>query len=264
MTPRPLVPDPHPAVTGTPHSHQEEAPMSRSALLRSARRATTVVVSTAALSAAVAMPSPAMAGSMFFSKTSGRTVSVQWLEVGALPSPIAGNIHVGEAFVEERSRGRAYAWGSVIDMTCPDGYIPERSPGGHSEPAPEHEPGQPPVDPNCTFEGMRFIDGGNLFLKMDRNLKKAHLTGTLAVHGESGTSTPPVDATWTGVGSITSGTSSGTYTDGYTTYSYRYSFTGREAVMSGRMGPMIFDDEPGETSSGQMGTYRSASRERTR
>lgn len=264
MTARPLSPEPRSAAAGSPHVPREEVPMSRSALLRSARRGATVAVSTAALSAAVAMPSPAMAGSMFFSKSSGRTVNVQWLEVGSLPAPIAGNIHFGEAFVEERSRGRAYAWGNVIDLTCPDGYIPERPGGGHGEPSPEHGPGEPPVDPNCTFEGMRFIDGGNLFLKMDRNLTTARLTGNLAVHGESGTSTPPVDATWTGVGSLSSGTDSGTYTDGYSTYSYRYSYTGRQAVMSGKMGPMVFDDEPGESSSGQMATYRSATRERIR
>lgn len=97
---------------------------------------------------------------------------------------------------------------------------------------------------------MRFIQGGSgLRFTIDRKLTRATLTGSLAVnsgHGEGPTGTPAVNIT-----------ESDSYTDGYGTSSYRYSFTGRDASIAAgsRIGPMIVDDEPGESSTGQLGTY---------
>lgn len=262
MTARPVAPDPQPAVAGSPHSLQEEAPMSRSPLVRSVRRGATVVASTAALSLVVAMPSPAMASSMFFSKSSGRTVSVQWLEVDHVEATGRDIYRFGDMTVEAGSGGRARAWGNIFDVDCPDGVVPERPGGGHGDEPPAEGP-EEPTEPVCTT-GMRFIKGGTLTLSMDRRLTKATLTGTLEVASHEGApARPRVDATWTGVGSAFSETRSGTYTDEYGTYRYRYSFTGRSAAVTGTMGPMNFTGDPDDQSTGLMGSYRNAERGRS-
>jgi hypothetical protein len=48
------------------------------------------------------------------------------------------------------------------------------------------------------------------------------------------------------------------------TFTYRYSFTGRSAEVTGKMGPMDFTDDDDDASTGQMGTYKDAYRSRTR
>ena len=57
-----------------------------------------------------------------------------------------------------------------------------------------------------------------------------------------------------------------TFTDEYGTYSYRYTFTGRDAVVTpvtSRIGGMVFDDEEGESSDAQLGRYRDSQRHRS-
>lgn len=204
---------------------------------------------------------PAQASSMFFSKSSGRTASVQWLEMGELPG-VVGNVHTGYLFVEELSRGSANVFGGVTDWTCPDGVLPGHG-GGHGEFEEE------PEGPQCTHEGERWIEGGDVAFTMDRKFSSATLTGTLNVvggHDGQVLGTPRVNITWIGVGDLYKSTESGRYSDGTSSYSYRYSFSGRDAVIAegSRIGVMIFDDEPGEFSFAEMGAYREASRERTR
>lgn len=234
-------------------------------LARSGRALGVVAAVTAAFMAV--STTPAAASSMFFSKSSGRMASASWLEVGTLPGGVPGNIHFGDMWVEELSRGSANVFGVVNDITCPAGVIPARPGGGHWE---EEEGG---LDPRCTDEGYRFIDGGNVTFTMDRKFRKATLTGTLNVVGGHGgdpeappsaPATPRVDMTWTGVGDTYTSVNSGRGSDGTSTWSYRYSFSGRDAVISGRIGAMIFDDHPAEWSFGQMGSYKSADRYRTR
>lgn len=217
------------------------------------RRAGTVLAALLTSLALVVTAAPAQAGSMFFSKSSGRMATLDWLEVGTLPG-VQGNAHLGTLFVEEQSRGGAYVFGYVLDLECPEGVTPGHG-GGHGE-------GE---EPSCTEVGFRFIDGGDVTFTMDRKFGKARLTGTLAV-SDHGTplGNPPVDITLTGVGNTYRSTDSGRYSDGTTSYSYRYSFTGRQASVSGRIGVMVFDDEPGEYSNAQMGAFRSASRDRIR
>ncbi|MGY1672217.1 hypothetical protein [Geodermatophilus sp. SYSU D00710] len=225
------------------------------------RRLGTVAVSAAALAVVVA-PSPALAGDLFFSKTSGTTASVTWLEVGELP-PAAGapgNAHFGDLFVDDLGNGRASVFGSVSDVECDDGVTPYLPGGGHGEPAPEDGP--------CRLLGVRFVEGGQVTFTMDRKYTTATLTGTLAVgsgHGETSTSAPPVSITWTGVGDTYSERRSGTIVDEFGTWTYRYDFTGREAVVApgSRIGPMVFDDEAGEYSESQLGRYRSSDRQRS-
>ena len=225
--------------------------MSRtSALRRAAVSGCAVIMAVGTVAAAP----PASAGSMSFSKSSGRMVSAEWLEMGELPGA-QGNAHFGNMQVIEMSRGRADIYGVVMDLQCPDGVIPT-PPGGHHGP---EEPANP-----CQVVDMRFIETGTARFTMDRKLSKATLTGNLAVVGHSGTGRPPVNMVLTGVGATTSSLETGRFADGTTSYSYRYSFTGRQATVSGSIGPMIFDNVPGEYSSAQMGAFRSLTRETTR
>jgi hypothetical protein len=229
-------------------------------------RLATVAVAAAAVPALVTAPASA-SGNMFFSKSSGTTVSTSWLEAGELPG-VDGNWHFGDLWVEATSRGRAQAFGAVFDVTCHDDvavpYNPGGGHGGHDFDAPP-----PEEEPACVLEGIRFLNAApsQLTLTIDKKLTKATLKGQLSVgdgHGSS-TAAPPVDIVLNGVGSTYSSTESGRYTDEYGTWSYRYSFSGRDAVVAAgsRIGGMIFDDEPGESSTARMGTFRSSSRSRS-
>lgn len=235
--------------------------MSRSSLRR---RLATVVAASAAV-AVLAAPSPALAGDFFFSKSSGTMVSTSWLEVGELPAAAnaPGNAHFGHLWVEDRGRGRADVFGTVFDVQCEDGVTPYNPGGGHGEHGEE-----PPEDGPCDLLGVRFIEGGTVRFTIDRKLTRATLTGRLDVgsgHGEPSTSPgPAVNITWVGTGATTTSRQSGSFTGEEGSSRYRYVFTGREAsVKAGsRIGPMIFDDEPGEYSESQLGRYRQSERMR--
>lgn len=221
----------------------------------SLRRLLTVAASTAALATAVAAPSPALAGEMFFSKSSSTVVTTSWLEVGTLPG-VRGNAHIGDLQVEDLGRGRARVFGFVVDLTCAPDQVPS-VPGGH---------GEPPAEDGCVVEGERFVEAGRVAFTIDKKLTTAKLTGTLAVSsGHGGTSAnPPVAITWTGVGPTFSEKVTDSGVDQFGTYRYSYSFTGRQAVVGAGslIGGMVFDDEAGESSQAQMGTQRSSSRSR--
>ena len=224
--------------------------MSRSSL----RRLATLATATAAV-AVVAAP-PVTAAERYFSKSSSTIVSTSWVEQGALPG-VAGNAHIGFMDVEDLGRGRARIFGVVFDLTCAPGQVPTLPGGGHGE-----EPGE--EENACTLEGERFLEGGTVTFTVDRKFTKATLTGELAVsagHGGS-TAAPPVNITWTGVGSLYTSRESGTFTDEFGTGTFRYTFSGRDAVVAAgsSIGAMGFDDEPGESSEAQMGTQRSSSR----
>ncbi len=198
---------------------------------------------------------PASASSMWFSRSSGTMANASWLEVGELPN-VPGNIHFGYLTIEDLGNGNAQIWGEVYDLTCPEGVIPEGPGGGHGE--------EEPVEPVCTDEGARFIDGGETTFRMDRKFSTATLTGTLNVYGHDGPlGAPAVDMTLTGIGSAYRSTESGTFSNGTETYSYRYSFSGRDATVAGRIGAMVFDNVEGEWSTAQMGSYRQMDRGRT-
>lgn len=232
--------------------------MSRSSL----RRLLTVAASTAVL-AGVAAPSPALAGDFFFSKSSGTQVFTSWLEIGDENDALAGNAHFGEMFVEDRGRGRAFVSATIFDVQCEEGvdpYLPDF--GGHGEGALD----EAPAEDQCSVVGLRFLHEEQVTFRIDRKLTSATLTGTLAVGDDHGgvTGSVPVDITWVGVGSTYSERMSGTFTDEYGTYSYRYTFSGRDAdvVEGSRIGQMVFDDEAGEGSQSHFGKYRESSRSR--
>lgn len=221
-------------------------------------------LTTAALSTVALVPSPALAGSMSFAKSSGTMADVSWLEVGTLP-PSAnadGNAHFGFLTVEQASRGRGDAFGVVFDAQCPEGG-PYVLPGfGHGVPHTAAKEGP------CTLVGVREMKGRGLAFTIDRKFTTATLSGTLSVgeHGSAAPGTPPVAITWTGVGAISTFTDSARYSNEFGTGSFRFTSTSRAAVVAAgsRIGPMVFDDEPGEQSESRLGSYRSVSRDRSR
>lgn len=224
-----------------------------------ARHLTVAAAAAFALLLALMSASPASASSMWFSRSSGSTANASWLEVGTLPGGVPGNIHFGSMFIEDLGNGRANVWGEVYDLTCDEGVIPDGpGGGGHGE-----EEG-PTAPEGCVHEGARFIEGGDVVFRMDRKLSKATLTGTLQVFGHDGPAgAPPVNMTLTGVGDSYKSVESGSYSDPYGSYSYRYNFSGRDATVSGYIGAMVFDNVAGEWSNAQMGSYRSVERGRS-
>ena len=229
--------------------------MSRSRL----RRTLAVAASGAAVTAAVAAPSPALAGELFFSKSSGTVASTSWLEIGELPTStgVQGNAHFGDLYVIDGGAGQApEVFGSVYDVQCKKGVTPYNPGGGH---------GEPDRNGPCQLVSTRWIEGGSLTFSVDRKLTKATLTGTLAVgtgHGDGPVGSPPVSITWTGTGETYSSRYSGSYVSEYGTETYRYSFEGRQATIAAgsKIGPMVFDDETGESSTAELGRFRSFDR----
>ena len=233
------------------------------------RRLLALSATTLGMTAAVAAPSPALAADLSFSKSSGTVASTSWLEIGTLPPSAGapGNAHFGDLRVEDLGRGRARAFGVVFDVQCEAGVTPYLPGGHHGEPEPFRAgPAEP--DEACTLELVRFVEGGpGLSFTIDRKLRTARLTGKLAVssgHGEGPVGAPPVDITWNGTGPTYSSTERGSYSGEDGTFSYRYSFTGRDAAVAAgsRIGPMVFDDEAGESSTSQLGKYREINRSR--
>jgi hypothetical protein len=189
-------------------------------------------------------------------KMSGRSLDIDWLEVGTLPG-VQGNIHFGYLGVQAAADGETFVFGVVDDLQCDEGFVPEGPGGGHG--------GE--EDFPCTSVGTRFIDGGAVTLTVDRKFTTGRLTGTLQVsdHDGTGLGNPPVDITLTGFGGTSSYMDRSRYTgpDG-SSFTFRSSSTRREATVQGRIGPMVFDDEAGEFSRASMGTFREGYRQRIR
>lgn len=206
---------------------------------------------------------PAAASSMGMFRSSGTVANASWVEFGILPG-IRGNAHVGSLAVDASSRTSTYVFGNVADWTCPAGQRPPE--GGHGHVLEDEPPPEP--ETNCTLESVRGIFGhpSMVSFSVDKRLTTARLTGNLSVsdHGTGSAASPPVDMTWTGSGPLYSSTESGSFTDGGSTYRYRYSFSGRDADVDGRIGAMGFSDDADDESSGQLGSYRSASKWRER
>src|SRR3712207_3580875 len=166
-------------------------------------RQTTATDAAAAL--AVAVPSPALAGDLFFSKSSGIQVTTTWLEIGELPEAAnaPGNAHFGDLYVDDLGNGRASVFGTVFDVQCDDGTTPYLPGGGHGEPAPEDGP--------CELLATRFVQGGQVTCTVDKKRTTARRGGTLAGgsgHGDT-TGSPAVDSRWTAIGDTGSERGSG-------------------------------------------------------
>lgn len=229
------------------------------------RPATAALAAAFAMVLAVGMALPASASSMWFYRDSGRFASASWLEVGTLPGGVPGNIHFGTLYVEDLGNGNANVFGDVLDLTCEPGVIPDRPGGGHGEEVGTLEGEEPQAPEGCEFAGGRFIDGGNVTFRMDRRLSSATLTGTLNVFGHDGPSgSPGVNMTFNGVSDTYKSVVTESFTDGTSTYTSRYTFTGRDGNVSGNIGAMIFDNVAGEWSESRMGSFRSVERGRSR
>jgi hypothetical protein len=196
----------------------------------------------------VATASTAVAGSKWSYRSSGSFASTSWVEMGEIPG-VAGNVHVG--WLDARGDQLVDVFGEVIDWSCPEGVQPPTGPGH----------GEEPEETECVLESQRFVfaDPARVTLTVDRKLASARLVGTLEVsdHGGETQASPPVDVTWTGIGTASRQTSYSTYTDDSgARFTTRSTETIRQGDVEGRIGAMVFDDEDGETSDGAFGTYR--------
>lgn len=223
-------------------------------MFRTVLRLAAVAAATAPLLVSTALP--ASAGSSYFSRTTGVAASTQWvqeLDLGAY-----GDWHVGQLYAYETSPGRADVFAFIDDYDCEPGAMPQ--PGGHGEEA-----------AGCTYVGARSLDGQGIGFTVDRKNARATLTGLLTARtagdphsGEGGTTIGqvPADFAWTAVDSAVRSTSTYRYRDNDgNSYSETYRSTSRRAVMSGRLGPMLF--EQAASSSGSIDSFSTSSRSRT-
>lgn len=193
--------------------------------------------------------------------SSGKQISIGWREVGRLPGGVLGNYHDGWLTVERASDGgEAYVFGDVTDFECPPGVTPDDGwGGGHGE-----EP-EEPEGPLCEVVASRTIEEGDLTVVADARNRNARITGTLAVtdHGTP-LGNPAVDIRLRGGKDTFADRWSNRYTEGGVVYSSTYSSHGRAATVTGRIGPMVFDDAEGEYSSATLATWSQVSRVRVR
>lgn len=193
--------------------------------------------------------------------SSGQSVSMDWLEVGRLPGGVLGNYHQGWLNVETPADGSGtYVYGHVVDYECPPGVTPDDGHGGHGEEGEEE-----PEGPFCEDVAYRSIEDGDLTVVADRRHRNARITGTLAVtdHGTP-LGNPVVDIRVKGGRDTFLERSTSRYRLGGVTYSSTYSQTGRMGTVTGRIGPMVFDDAEGEHSSARLSTWVEVSRVRVR
>lgn len=202
---------------------------------------------------------PVDAGSMYLSKTTGTNASAYWTQVdGTEPGTTTfGNVHVGFLDAYETGSGRGDVFVFIDDFDCAAGELPGG--GGHGD--------EPPSD-GCVYLGSRIGEGYGLDFSVDRKLNRASLVGRITMtsgggHGEPGNvvGQPPVDMTWTGTGTVASGSTTYRYRDGNTTYSGTYRSKSRQATLGGILGPMSFDPA---LSGGSMSTFSDFSKTRTK
>lgn len=228
------------------------------------RRLATALTATGAVLALTLTAAPSASAADFEppqnerNASSGRSISLDWMEVGRLPGGVLGNYHQGWLNVETPDDGSGtYVYGDVVDLECPPGVTPDDGWGGHGEKEPE--------GPFCEVVAYRTIEDGDLTVVADKRNRNARITGTLAVtdHGTP-LGNPAVDIRLTGGTGTFVDRYSSRYSDGGVVWSSTYSQTGRDATVSGRIGPMVFDDAEGEYSSARLSTWVEVSRVRVR
>jgi hypothetical protein len=126
---------------------------------------------------------------------------------------------------------------------------------------------EPPSDPSgCLFLQKRWLSGDGSSLELSFGKGTASLRGTLTVsdggHGGGEVGQAPVDTTWIQDGDATSLKRTESWSDGTYRYTSRVSGSSFQAAMSGSMGPMRFDDDEDDTSSGSASQWREQSRSR--
>lgn len=196
--------------------------------------------------ASLAMTLPAEAASRWMYKSSGESASAEWVEYGELAG-VGGNVHVGYLEAETSSDG-GEVWGKVIDYQCDEGETPGG--GGHGEHIAEYD--EEESEPECDVMSYRWMEGGDVTFEVDKKLNTARLTGTLWVDNHGSAATPPVDMTWTGTGDLSESIWYEKYSEGGSTYTYKYESTSREALVNGRIGAMGFTDDADDESWGSI------------
>lgn len=208
---------------------------------------------------AVAVATPAEAGSRWSYRSTDLTASASWMEMGTLPGGVAGNVHVG--FLEVSKSGWAY--GQVIDWTCPEGELPPSHGGGHGELAADdwEEP-----ETNCVAESFREIYGDGLDVRISKKLDAATVTGTLQVSDhETGTGgAPAVSMTFTGFGDVASSSWIEKGSEGTSSWVYKYESRTRQATVDGAIGAMGFTDDADDVSSASLAETKTYERGSTR
>jgi hypothetical protein len=225
-------------------------------MFRTILRVAAVAVATVPVLLTTAVP--ASAGSSYFSRTTGVAATTEWVQEFDFPGDLYGNWHVGQLYAYETSPGRADVFAFIEDFQCEPGAMPQ--PDGHGG-----------ATPGCTYAGSRQLDGQGIAFTVARKNARATLEGFLTARtagdphsGEGGTTIGQVPAnfTWTAVESAVRSTSTYRYRDSDGTYfSESFRSTSRRAEMSGRLGPMLFEEAA--SSSGSIESFTTSSRSRT-
>lgn len=212
-----------------------------------------VAVAAAAVPALLTTTAPAHAGpDSFFSRTSGVAATAEWTQYFDFPQPEYGNVHVGYLNAFETRTGVASVWAWIQDFECPEGVFP----GEHGE------------ENGCEYTGTRQLFGEDVPFTVGRRASTATLKGSLTAvsgdpHSPDGPTTigqVPADFTWTAVGDVERSRSTYRYSNEFGTFSETFATTGRDATLSGRLGPMLFEEA--ESASGRLEKFRSTSRQR--
>ena len=225
-------------------------------MFRTALRLTAVAAATVPMLLTAAVP--ASAGSSYFSRTTGVAATTEWVQEFDFPGELYGNWHVGQLYAFETSPGRADVFAFIDDYQCEPGAMP--APSGHGE-----------QTPGCTPAGSRLLDGQDIGFTVGKRNANATLDGFLTARtagdphtGEGGTTIGQVLAkfTWTAVAPAVRRTSTYRYRDGDGNFSSEsYRSTARRSTMSGRLGPMLFEEAA--ISSGSIESFTTSSRSRT-
>ena len=219
------------------------------------RRFTTLVV---ALVATLSLAAPALAGSSYISKSTGKSADAYWTQIDGIPVGTGpfGNVHVGYLSVYETSKGVGDVFVYIDDFDCEEGEEPYG--GGHGF---EEEGG-------CDYVGSRFGEGFGLSFTVDRKLNTASLVGSVTMtsgggHGGGGevVGNPPINMSWSAQGNVIKDWYTYRYNDGTTTYMDRYRANYRMASLSGTIGPMSFDPA---LSGGTISSFSAFSKSRTK
>ena len=204
----------------------------------------------------VAFAAPAEAGSRWSWRSTDLTANASWMEMGPLQG-VGGNVHVG--FLEVSKSG--WAWGEVLDWTCPEGELPPSHGGGHGEKNVAEDDWEEPKT-NCVVESYREIYGEGLAVRINRKLTTATVTGTLQVSDhETGTGgAPGVNMTFTGFGTVAQDSWTEKGSDGGSTWVYKYESRTRQATVDGSIGAMGFTDDADDVSSASLQQTKSYER----
>lgn len=220
------------------------------------RRIPVFIALVAALIVSSAAPSAA-AANQYMSKTTGASVDAYWTQYDNTPvgSGPFGNVHIGNLYAYEMQGGYIDAFMYIEDFDCEEGQEPWGGHGGEGE-------------EGCLYKGSRFGYSSDMALTITGKQESARLTGSMILesgggHGEGGVvvGNPPVDITFTGVGSLAKERYTYRYSENGTSYSSSQRSTYRTATLDGFIGGMSFDPD---FSGGSISKFSSMDKQRSK